>query len=120
MFFPLSNAVDNLRAVGFGAGSSNKNTFELDVQNLVDGDLVSGKSCSDWRIGEDEFSDRESFDSESFERKALEFFCGDLMEEVFDEDSCDSKTVQLKPDAKTSRKRASRKLKIRINKSSVK
>jgi hypothetical protein len=71
-----------------------------------------------------DFSDGDSADSESFERKALEFMCGDLMEEIFDDDSyhlsSDLKTVQRKPNAKPSRKKASRRLKIRINKFSVK
>ena len=42
------------------------------------------------------------------------------MEEVFDEDSyhlsCDSKTVKKKPGAKSLRKKASKKLKVKINK----
>jgi hypothetical protein len=71
-----------------------------------------------------EFLDRESVDSENCDRKALEFLCGDLMEEIFDDDSyhlsCDFKTVKRKPGAKTSRKRASRKLKVRVNKISAK
>jgi hypothetical protein len=70
--------------------------------------------------GEVEFLDSELVDSKSFERKALEFLCGDLMEEIFDDDSyhlsSDLKTVQRKPGTKSSRKRASRKLKVKINK----
>jgi hypothetical protein len=57
---------------------------------------------------------------DNFEKKALEYLCGDLMEEIFDEDSyhlsSDLMTVQRKPDAKSSRKKASRKLKVKINK----
>jgi hypothetical protein len=110
--------------LGLRVGNNNKSSFEMNVQNLVEGDLVSEKPCFVWGTGEVEFSDSESVDSESFERKGLEFLCGDLMEEIFDDDSyrlsSDFKTVQRKPGAKTSRKRASRKLKVRINKISEK
>lgn len=83
----------------------------MDVQNLIDGDLNSKIPCTAWGIGDEEFSDRESIDSDGYERKTLEFLCGGLMEEIFDDDSyhlsCESKTIQRKPGAKTSRKRAS-------------
>ena len=74
--------------------------------------------------GEEDCSDSESVYSDSFEKKALEFLCGHLMEEIFDEDSyhlsSDSRTVQRKPGAKSSRIKASRKLKFKINKISKK
>jgi hypothetical protein len=75
------------------------------------------------REGEDDLSNSESIDYDSFEKKALEFLCDDLMEEIFDEDnyhlSSELKTIQRKLGAKSSRKRASRKLKVRINKIST-
>jgi hypothetical protein len=123
-FFSLSNAVDNLQALGLGVDNNDRSSFELYVQNLIEEDFVSKKPLSDWGSGEMEFSDRESVDSENCDRKALEFLCGDLMEEIFDDDSyhlsCDFKTVKRKPGANTSRKRASRKLKVRVNKISAK
>lgn len=70
--------------------------------------------------GRKSFPDSDSIDSEIFKRKALDYLCGKLMEEVFDDDSYhlngDSKTVQRKLGAKSIRKRALRKLKVRINK----
>lgn len=123
-FLPLSNTVDNLRALGLGVGINNGGSFKLSVQNLVEDVLISERPCSVSGVGEGEFSDTKSVDSDSFERRALEFLCGDLMEEVFDDDSyhlsSDLKTVKWKPGAKSSRKRASRKLKVRINKISTK
>jgi hypothetical protein len=107
-----------------GVDNNDKSSFDLSVQNLIEEDFVSKKPLSDWGSGEMEFSDRESVDSENCDRKALEFLCGDLMEEIFDDDSyhlsCDFKMVKRKPGAKTSRKRASRKLKVRVNKISAK
>lgn len=41
----LSNAVDNLWALGLRVGNNNKSSFEMNVQNLVEGDLVSEKPC---------------------------------------------------------------------------
>lgn len=121
---PLSNAVDNLQALGLRVGIKSKTPFEMNVQDLVEDVSVSNSPHSVWGIGDLELSDSESVNSENFEWKALEFLCGDLMEEIFDEHSyhlsSDLKTVQRKPGAKTSRKRASRKLKVRINKISAK
>ena len=90
----------------------------------MEGDLVCRGSSSVLGTEKAEFLDVDSVESEGFERKALEFLCLDLMEEIFDDDSyhliSDLKTVQRKPGAKSSRKRASRKMKIRINKISAK
>ena len=90
----------------------------------MEGDLVCRGSSSVLGTKKAEFSDVDSVESEGFERKTLEFLCQDLMEEIFDDDSyhlsSDLKTVQRKPNAKSSRKRASRKMKIRINKISAK
>jgi hypothetical protein len=117
---PLSIAVDNLWALGLGTGTTNGNSFEWTVQNLVVGALGSEQSGSVLGEGEEDCSDSESVNSDNFEKKALEYLCGDLMEEIFDEDSyhlsSDLMTVQRKPDAKSSRKKASRKLKVKINK----
>ena len=105
-------------------GSNNQSSFETNVQNLVEGDLVNNRPSPVLGTGVGEFSDGESVDYESSERKALEFLCGDLMEEIFDEDSyhlsSDLRNVQRKPGAKSSRKTASRKLKVKINKISAK
>jgi len=69
---------------------------------------------------EEDCSDKESVYLDSYEKKVLEFLCGDVMEEIFDEDSyhlsSDCRTVQRKPVAKSSRIKASRKLKFKINK----
>ena len=123
-FSSISKVVDNLRMLGLGVGSNICSSFEMNVQNLVEGDLVCRGPGSVLGTEKAEFSDVDSVESEGFERKALEFLCLDLMEEIFDDDSyhliSDLKTVQRKPGAKSSRKRASRKMKIRINKISAK
>ena len=123
-FSSISKAVDNLRMLGLGVGSNICSSFEMNVQNLVEGDLVCRGPGSVLGTEKAEFSDVDSVESEGFERKTLEFLCQDLMEEIFDDDSyhlsSDLKTVQRKPGAKSSRKRASRKMKIRINKISAK
>ena len=115
---PLSIAIDNLRALGLG--TVNGDSFEGSVQNLVEGALASEQPGSVLGEGEEDCSDNESVYSDSYEKKALEFLCGDVMEEIFDEDSyhlsSDFRTVQRKPGAKSSRNKASRKLKIKINK----
>lgn len=116
----LANAIDNLRALGLGISNNSVNSFELNVQNLLARDLVKDRTLSEFEEGEVDLSDNESVSSEIFEKKALDYLCGELMEEVFDEDSYhlkgDLKVVQRKPGVKSSRKRASRKLKVRINK----
>lgn len=123
----LTHAIDNLRALGIGENINSVNSFEENVQSLLARDVACDRPCTKFGVGDVEFSDNESVDSDNesvdsriFERKALDYLCRELMEEVFDEDSYhlngDSKTVQRKPSAKPSRKRASRKLKVRINK----
>ena len=116
---PLSIAIDNLRALGVGPGTINGDSFEGSVQNLVQDTLASEQPGLILGEGEEDCSDNESVYSDSYEKKALEFLCGDVMEEIFDEDSyhlsSDSRTVQRKPGAKSSRNKASRKLKVKIN-----
>ena len=116
----LAQAVDNLRALGLGENFNSVSSFEANVQSLLARDLASDRPVTEGGMGDVEFSDIESVDSGVFERKALEYLCEDLMEEVFDEDSYhlngDSKIVQRKRGAKSPRKRASRKLKVKINK----
>jgi hypothetical protein len=94
--------------------------FERNVQNLLERGAVLERPSAEFGVGEGYFSECDSVNSEEFERKALDYLCGDLMEEIFDEDSYhlkgDSIVVQRKPGAKSSRKRASRKLKVKINK----
>jgi len=121
---PLSIAIDNLRALGVGPGTINGDSFEGSVQNLVQDALASEQPGLILGEGEEDCSDIESVYSGSYEKKALEFLCGDVMEEIFDEDSyhlsSDCRTVQRKPVAKSSRIKASRKLKFKINKISKK
>ena len=121
---PFPNVVDNLRDLGLGVGKNSGASFEENVRNLMNDTFVNNKPSSVLGEVEDEFSDIELVNSDTFEKKALDFLCGDLMEEIFDEDSyhlsSDLKTVQRKPGAKSSMKGASRKLKVRINKISKK
>ena len=46
---PLSNVVDNLRALGLGVGSNSVGSFELNVQNLLVGKPERGQPCSEFR-----------------------------------------------------------------------
>jgi hypothetical protein len=116
----LSSAVVNLRDLGLRGYSSSAVLFERNVQNLLERGAVLERPSAEFGVGEGYFSECDSVNSEEFERKALDYLCGDLMEEIFDEDSYhlkgDSIVVQRKPGAKSSRKRASRKLKVKINK----
>lgn len=78
------------------------------IQYLVEDALASEHPSSVLGEGEEECSDSESVNSDNFEKKTLEYLCGDLMEEIFDEDSyhlsSDLETVQRKPSAKSSRR----------------
>jgi hypothetical protein len=58
---PLSIAVDNnLRALGLGTGTTNRDSFEWSVQNLVVGALDSEQPGSVLGEGEEDCSDSES------------------------------------------------------------
>jgi hypothetical protein len=96
----------------------------MSLQNLVEGDFSYSGPGPILGTKEAEFSYVDLVESEGFERKALEYLCGDLMEEIFNDDSyhlsSDFKTIHRKLGTKLSRKRASRKLKININKISAK
>ena len=75
----MSSVVDKLRALGLGVSSNSVDPFELNVQDLLAKDLANNRSCSEFGVGDGEFSDSDSVDPEIFERKALEQLCGDLM-----------------------------------------
>jgi len=99
-FSSVALAVDNLQKLGLEVSSSCCRSFELNVQSLVEKDFSYSGRGYDLEINEAELSDVDSVEYEWFEKKALEFLCGDLMEEIFDDDSyhlsSDLKIVQRK------------------------
>jgi hypothetical protein len=84
---PFPNVVDNLRDPGLWVGKISRASFEENVRNLMNDSFVNNKPSSVLGEGEDDFSDTKSVNSASFEKRALDFLCGDLIEEIFDEDS---------------------------------
>lgn len=117
---PVDIAVENLRALGLTKGSAKNGSFFYCVENLVREDVGRNPQEEGLCGSEVEELDNESESLEDFEKRAVNVLCAELMEEVFDDDSYhlsgDSKVVQRKPGAKTSRKKAAKKLKMKINK----
>lgn len=121
---PLCQAVDSLKALGLTSGDKSIVSFESSVERFLNEERNNFSRLTELAREDQVSLESDTDDIENFEKKAVNFLCGDLMEEVFDDDryhlSCGSNIVQRKPGAKSSRKRASRVLKIKINRFSSK
>jgi hypothetical protein len=106
---PLNNAIFKIQKLGIGCGENSKKGWDV-VEDL----LVIENNCEQNFLWENDSISSASEDEniDALESEAVKRFCGELVEEIFDDDSYHlssdlrAASIKNKPRAKTRRKKA--------------